>query len=517
MRLRLHGWVPAKRSEVSGTAKELLSSAEALFREDSDDAGDLERLSAARLLASKGNAGATCSDVIFTVLETLSGPELTAELWSVGDALRRFVDWEADDSGEESGDNSDKDLGAQAEQGMLEGRTPATSSGPSVRAARRAARSAAQSGGQGMEDMPNSCTRRCAAALAAWELLLMGIAQGVQSEGTSSRHGGSSGEATPTAYSTESGDKGQAPPEPGELIAAVLQLTPDQIAGGKNFAFKAGVAPQMEQWTGPVQPLLRLLCHVLTSGRLAARDDGTSRGETASEVLVARALAEDSDSPDFCHAYGLSALAARTFLLALRVAPAAVRSFWEQLPRRRDRDLVEKLVARSFSPVLFLAEAAAASTQLEAHADRLTDIEASVTRRAPQLVLQLAREELRAELCVLLPPAFPLRLATAEPPEKMPGIPKPRIRNWMLQARQVLAGQKPMVVGRVMLMWARSFAVAFDGVEDCPICYNVVHLTTQTIPRKACPTCKHKFHNECLYHWFKTSAKTTCPLCTQPF
>merc|ERR1712050_378522 len=82
------------------------------------------------------------------------------------------------------------------------------------------------------------------------------------------------------------------------------------------------------------------------------------------------------------------------------------------------------------------------------------------------------------------------------------GIPKPRVRNWMLQARQVLASPRPMGVGRVMVMWARSFTLFFEGVEDCPICYNVVHLTTQNIPRKACPTCKHKFHNECLYHWF---------------
>jgi hypothetical protein len=108
-------------------------------------------------------------------------------------------------------------------------------------------------------------------------------------------------------------------------------------------------------------------------------------------------------------------------------------------------------------------------------------------------------------------------MATAEPPEKMPGIPRPRIRNWMLQARQVLAGPSPLGTSRVMLMWARSFALYFEGCEDCPICYNVVHITTQTIPRKACPTCKHKFHSECLYHWFKTSAKTTCPLCNQPF
>eukprot|EP00971_Amphidinium_carterae_P046530 916683-Amphidinium_carterae.1 len=77
-----------------------------------------------------------------------------------------------------------------------------------------------------------------------------------------------------------------------------------------------------------------------------------------------------------------------------------------------------------------------------------------------------------------------------------------------------------MTVGTAMVMWARSFALFFEGVEtsccpgkqmtesgvvfspveqcqshvdkDCPICYNVVELTTGSIPRKACPTCKKK-------------------------
>merc|ERR1712232_858082 len=163
------------------------------------------------------------------------------------------------------------------------------------------------------------------------------------------------------------------------------------------------------------------------------------------------------------------------------------------------------------------AEAASASKQLESQRNKFENLEAAVTKRQKQIILQLSMEDLKAEICVQLPDSFPLRTASAEPPDKMPGVPRPRVRNWMLQARQVLAGPRPMGVGRVMLMWARSFALFFDGVEDCPICYNVVHLSTQTIPRKPCPTCKHKFHNECLYHWFRTSGKTTCPLCNQPF
>jgi hypothetical protein len=240
-------------------------------------------------------------------------------------------------------------------------------------------------------------------------------------------------------------------------------------------------------------------------------------GEDGAEMRLAAVLGKgkvSTGAPD-CDVFALSA---RVLLLALRAVPEAVRIFWEQLPRRRDRDLIERLVAKSFSPALVQAEAASAARQLETQKDKLgSDLEAVVMRRPKQLVLQLTREDVKAELCVLLPEGFPLRTATAEQPEKMPGIPRPRVRNWMLQARTVLNGPRPMGVGRVMLMWARSFALFFDGVEDCPICYAVVHLTTQTIPRKSCPTCKHKFHSECLYHWFKTSAKTTCPLCNQPF
>ena len=39
----------------------------------------------------------------------------------------------------------------------------------------------------------------------------------------------------------------------------------------------------------------------------------------------------------------------------MKAVPSAVRSFWEHLPRRRDRDLVEKLVATAYSQLLVAA------------------------------------------------------------------------------------------------------------------------------------------------------------------
>lgn len=472
--LRSRTWVPRNWVMVpeEGQAGGVLRRLEALLRR-SEEGGDEAEGAGDRAAAMVSN-GPGGNDVAFAVLRALIGPELAAELWNVDAALAAFLRWEADDEGEAS----------EAEESVLEPRvgdndTSAVFAGP-VRL------------GSNSERMPADCERRCVAALAAWELLLTGIQDQDQCVGDG-------GEGSPPAA------------QPPELLARALELGPEQLAGAVAEDWPSGAAPPLEQGDSLIHCLLQLLCHVLTCERLAKDGADDCLGEMLASVPI------DGPSSLLPSDFRVFALAARVLLLAFRAMPGAVRAFWEALPSRRDRDLVERLITRGFSPLLVQTEAAAAIRLLEAARERLEGIEVSVARRPRQLALQLGREELRAEVCVQVPDAFPLRIATAEPPERMPGIPRPRIRNWMLQARQVLAGPRPAGVGRAMLMWARSFALFFDGVEDCPICYNVVHLSTQTIPRKACPTCKHKFHSECLYHWFKTSAKTTCPLCNQPF
>jgi len=68
-----------------------------------------------------------------------------------------------------------------------------------------------------------------------------------------------------------------------------------------------------------------------------------------------------------------------------------------------------------------------------------------------------------------------------------------------------------------ILLWKRSLDSHFDGVECCPICYAVFHASNYSLPRLACKTCKNKFHHACMYKWFQTSHKSTCPLCQTPF
>ena len=72
-------------------------------------------------------------------------------------------------------------------------------------------------------------------------------------------------------------------------------------------------------------------------------------------------------------------------------------------------------------------------------------------------------------------------------------------------------------ISEALLLWRDSVDKVFEGVEECPICYAVVHATTRALPKLQCRTCHNKFHSACLYKWFSSSQKSTCPLCQSTF
>ena len=57
----------------------------------------------------------------------------------------------------------------------------------------------------------------------------------------------------------------------------------------------------------------------------------------------------------------------------------------------------------------------------------------------------------------------------------------------------------------------------FEGLDDCMICFSVIHGSNYSLPKLSCKTCKKKFHSACLYRWFSTSNNSTCPLCRNLF
>ena len=68
-----------------------------------------------------------------------------------------------------------------------------------------------------------------------------------------------------------------------------------------------------------------------------------------------------------------------------------------------------------------------------------------------------------------------------------------------------------------MLAWKSNIEREIEGIEDCYICYCVVHETDQSLPKMPCKTCKNKFHVACIRKWFRKSHKSNCPICQNYF
>ncbi|CDR96146.1 E3 ubiquitin-protein ligase l [Babesia bigemina] len=119
------------------------------------------------------------------------------------------------------------------------------------------------------------------------------------------------------------------------------------------------------------------------------------------------------------------------------------------------------------------------------------------------------KAEVSIKLTVKIPKAFPLEPLSFTSTEDAATFKNKHLR-WLMMA-QSAANRGGISQG--LLLWSDNITKFFDGIEECPICYSIVHLQFNSIPGKTCKVCKHKFHTECLYKWFRNAQKAKCPLC----
>ena len=96
------------------------------------------------------------------------------------------------------------------------------------------------------------------------------------------------------------------------------------------------------------------------------------------------------------------------------------------------------------------------------------------------------------------------------------GVSDARRRKWQRTISTMLLAQNG-AISEALLLWRQHVDKVFEGVEECPICYTIIHAATRALPKLECRTCHHKFHAACLYKWFNSSQKSNCPLCQSTF
>lgn len=208
--------------------------------------------------------------------------------------------------------------------------------------------------------------------------------------------------------------------------------------------------------------------------------------------------------------YHIPHLACSVYHMTLKDLPAMVRLWWNS-SEKRVFSIVDRFTSKYVSSVLSSQEIAAVQTSTQLFTGMT--VKARATTR--EVMATYSIEDIVIELIIQLPSNYPLGSITVESGRRV-GVAVQQWRNWMLQLSTYLTHQNGSIMEGLAL-WKNNVDKRFEGVEDCMICFSVIHGFNYSLPKKACRTCKKKFHSACLYKWFTSSNKSTCPLCRETF
>lgn len=192
---------------------------------------------------------------------------------------------------------------------------------------------------------------------------------------------------------------------------------------------------------------------------------------------------------------------------SLRYLPVLVRQWWSTADSRVSA-AVDKITTHYVSPML---------CQEELLNNKLQNIENMQVKVHPtfrEVIALYQMDDTKLELNITLPSNHPLGPVSVEPGQHAGGT--ANWRNCHMQLSIFLTHQNGSVWDGLAL-WKRNLDKKFAGVEECYICFSIFHINTYQIPKLSCHTCRKKFHTACLYKWFSTSQKSTCPICRNIF
>ena len=192
---------------------------------------------------------------------------------------------------------------------------------------------------------------------------------------------------------------------------------------------------------------------------------------------------------------------------SLRFLPVLVRQWWSTTDSRVST-AVDKITSVHVSPML-------CSEELQSNKfENIENMQVKVLPSAGEVIALYQMDETKLELSIVLPTNHPLGAVTITPCQFVGGT--ANWRNCHMQLSILLTHQNGSLWDGLML-WKKNLDKRFGGIEECCICYSVFHISTYQIPKSSCHTCRKKFHTSCLYKWFNTSQKSSCPICRNVF
>jgi len=237
----------------------------------------------------------------------------------------------------------------------------------------------------------------------------------------------------------------------------------------------------------------------------------------------------------------ISSCAMRSFILSLRNLPALSRRWFNETKARGTVHLLDSFMRKKLSPYFISLDielvkdmrtsadlltsvapagiaAAAAATTSSSGDERNGALNIRASLAGKQVNATYTFNDVALEITLTVPELYPLQPVQVEFVSQKTGMSESKWRKTLLGMTKLLSltDNGCLLLDSVMY-WKSNLDQHFRGMDECPICYSILHYSTSTVPSMKCKTCKHKFHKACLCKWFHTSNSSTCPLCRSEF
>lgn len=182
--------------------------------------------------------------------------------------------------------------------------------------------------------------------------------------------------------------------------------------------------------------------------------------------------------------------ACHLYQLALKYLPAMVRKWWTN-SQARQKSHVDKITTAFVSTQLCADEF---RTLLDKKANN-DSFQIGVHASTREIHATYTVDEARMELIIQLPLNYPLGAVKVSCGQQIGD--KLQSKLVVMQLSIFLTHQNGSIWDGLTL-WKRNLDRKFEGVEECYVCYSVIHQETCQLPKLTCKTCKKKFHGQCL-------------------
>ncbi|CAH1975524.1 unnamed protein product [Acanthoscelides obtectus] len=204
---------------------------------------------------------------------------------------------------------------------------------------------------------------------------------------------------------------------------------------------------------------------------------------------------------DTCNGEKIEYLVCWLYSLAVTQLPALVRQWWTGL-ETKVAQVVERVTTLYVSQHLCVQEL----NDIMKHQSQFKNMVIKVMPTAREITAVYTIDEVQVELVISLPANYPLGGLDVQCNKQIGGT---NHKQWLLQFKKCVEHQN----GRIwdgLSLWNNNLDKKFEGVEECYICYAVLHRGTYQMPKLSCQTCKKKFHSACLVsHVFYPPNETT--------